>query len=398
MVGSASLLSLLVFAVCFQNGSFQNCSKQAAPSAAKSTFNDTSWNEYLDSVYGSDRPPLRKDEIDFLYKSTPIKIRVRDWNHQRLLGVLQESWGDTYYHYSSKQYDDHEWAEVTRYSTSYLNTYRDQSIVWEEGYSRGFPGRSKNNETKVGYGCWFNVARGSGIFVNVGRTLVTPDKYSSTLFEDLGLTPKGCLTTDTTGDKCYDRYICTAATTKGFDSIQVLSHSELIICGGQCATESVTGACPPVELRSGFRADRSCGCNEQHRILNCGSLPESRPLLSFQLPPASADTFIPKAAPSSDEPYRRTACVSRTQAVPFDGDFELTFGITSGVASHPGMASRAARVMESLSLNSGPWLLIDTGVSRASTMPPDDEMDDKRTQDRHDRPHPATPSSDCLRV
>ena len=38
---------------------------------------------------------------------------------------------------------------------------------------------------------------------------------------------------------------------KGYDSIQILNVYELIICSGRCSNETVTGACVPLELRTG---------------------------------------------------------------------------------------------------------------------------------------------------
>ena len=46
---------------------------------------------------------------------------------------------------------------------------------------------------------------------------------------------------------------CFIASQKGYDSISVLSNSELVVCSGGCATEAVDTACVPIPLRSGAR-------------------------------------------------------------------------------------------------------------------------------------------------
>ena len=129
---------------------------------------------------------------------------------------------------------------------------------WFEGYSEGHPNTGcsdcmdeDHKRIKVPYGCWFNHALGSGIYVDVGRTLTGT---VSRLLEELGLHPiTGCLldglnhTYD--GDlNCIDKYYCSRALTLGYDSIQIVDRQEIVICSGMCATHCFDGACPPVRL------------------------------------------------------------------------------------------------------------------------------------------------------
>lgn len=326
------------------------------------TRNDTVWSTYMDSVYGVERPQVAKEGINFLYKSSPVQIRAIDWGHKRPLSALKELWGDTYFHYSNKVYADNEWAEVTRYSTHYLNQYKIRDMVWEEGYSRGFPGRSPHNETKVSYGCWFNLAKGSGIFVNVGKTLVTPDKYHSTLFRDLGLTSRGCLQTDQTGDSCYDRYICTAALQQGYDSVQVVSHSEMIICSGKCATETLKYTCPPVELRSGFYAQGGCNCSDNNPVLNCGDGEQDHPRITNRF---SSDHIEPAEGVGEgynwSHPQRRSTCIARATPSPTHHTlFNITILFTAGILSHHDALPRVRAAVSPFAHHSNA-VLVDVG-------------------------------------
>ena len=111
----------------------------------------------------------------------------------------------------------------------------------DEGYER----------VKVPYGCWFNHAMGSGIYVDVGRTLTGT---VSRLLEELGLHPTtGCLLDglNRTFDNvlnCIDKYYCSRALALGYDSVQIVDRQEIVICSGMCATHRFDGACPPVRL------------------------------------------------------------------------------------------------------------------------------------------------------
>jgi hypothetical protein len=231
---------------------------------------DLSWEEYRTSVYGPGSN-VTKSDINLLYRNGPVSVKPKGWSLKRPLYSLSSSWGETYFRYSDKFYRNYEWAEVNRYSTKYLQSFKTSKEEWVEGLSVGFPGRSKKNSTKVSYGCWFNIARGSGIYVNVGRSLVTNDKYKSSLFKDLGLTSKGCLQSDGTGEKCYDRYVCTAALHLGYNSVQVTGRSEIVLCGGNCATKELRLTCPPVPMRCGTQAQYPCNCSDNSVLLNCGA-------------------------------------------------------------------------------------------------------------------------------
>ena len=254
-----------------------SCSKSPTP-AKLHTPVDLSWREYVEYVYDT-KEYVDKKEINFLYAKLPIEVQSPHWEHKKPLNMLDRDWGDTYFQLKSRPYADNSWVEVSRYSTSYLNRFRGLKPEWTEGLGTGYPRVGFTD--KIPYGCWFNMAKGSGISVNVGRTLVATDKYKSTLFKELRLTSMGCLpslsssssstatvtannslitssdhsttasSTFNTSRFCYDRFLCTAALALGYDSIQLIDKSELVICSGACATQVLRDTCPPLPLRRG---------------------------------------------------------------------------------------------------------------------------------------------------
>ena len=123
---------------------------------------------------------------------------------------------------------------------------------------------------KLAYGCWFNWnAFGSGIFVNVGRSLRARRRSeASRLLNATCPDPPHCY------GGSMDFLWCTLASRLGYDTIQVQnSHaelsSELIVCGKGCATVRLNGTCPPgVALRDASGA--ACNCSEASARLNCG--------------------------------------------------------------------------------------------------------------------------------
>ena len=123
-------------------------------------------------------------------------------------------------------------------------------------------------------GCWFFLARGSGVFVNIGRSLRrgTRQEVTSLLLGRRDL------------DDADDEW-CDAAVRRGYDSVLVgtegagyTTHeseltrdaAELVVCSGACAREWSLDACSPLELRSGSRAQLPCHCDNRSAVLNCG--------------------------------------------------------------------------------------------------------------------------------
>lgn len=192
---------------------------------------------------------------------------------------------------------DHTWTEVTRVSTGCIRgsdgaamSYSDGEL-FTEGRNRGWPGdagRGAYNflpeaaaaRSRWPYGCWFYLMRGTGIAVNVGRSLRAATRRDVHARLGIPCAAAGFCTAPP-GDKLY----CYLAAKAGFNSIQIArahfnGRPELIVCSGKCMTAAVGGACPPIPLRAGgataasqYRKDSThakCRCNHASALLNCG--------------------------------------------------------------------------------------------------------------------------------
>ena len=133
-------------------------------------------------------------------------------------------------------------------------------------------------------GCWFLLARGSGIFVHTGGRTRALRSISDALLSGFGH-----------GEARHPIDLCFAkvARRQGLHSLQLLAGNdqpygerlerrfgvpsvpaaELIVAGTPCmtrATPLMSGCVPGVELRTGLAAQHPCTCSdEQPRVLNC---------------------------------------------------------------------------------------------------------------------------------
>ena len=182
---------------------------------------------------------------------------------------------------------DYTLVEVTRIAPS-CKPIRD----YAEGRAVGWPGDHTRYQLVRGaaspwtplasdpertwpYGCWFyGRARGSGVFVNVSRSLRFLDRTRAARYFGLAVPGPG----DTAhayhpGDKLW----CTLALQQGYDTIQVAqSHRrgsyEIVACRG-CEHDRNTGVCPPSSLPLIAAGGRECACDDASSILNCHGAP-----------------------------------------------------------------------------------------------------------------------------
>eukprot|EP00316_Scyphosphaera_apsteinii_P017309 CAMPEP_0119340814 /NCGR_PEP_ID=MMETSP1333-20130426/101060_1 /TAXON_ID=418940 /ORGANISM="Scyphosphaera apsteinii, Strain RCC1455" /LENGTH=187 /DNA_ID=CAMNT_0007352645 /DNA_START=531 /DNA_END=1091 /DNA_ORIENTATION=- len=112
----------------------------------------------------------------------------------------------------SWNHSDHAWVEVTRWPTRCLL----MASTFTNG--RGMPtlcdGLLQDNET---YGIWFFAAGGSGVWVNLGRSLRFEGRRQAKAYLCKHGSPSACPGHAT----LTDRYWCKAALNLGYDSIQV---------------------------------------------------------------------------------------------------------------------------------------------------------------------------------
>ena len=165
--------------------------------------------------------------------------------------------------------EDNTWVEVTRWKAG----CRQPGWKQCEGLSAVFTFGNRSH-ARVIYGCWFFIARGTGIFVNSGRSKRFSTRTDAARFFNADYHSRD------------DSKWCSAALAQGYDSFQLgvdqaeyVRHesrkrrdlTELIICSGACATQELCGVCPPLELRSGSSANLPCECSEAGGMLNCKS-------------------------------------------------------------------------------------------------------------------------------
>ena len=245
---------------------------------------DFLWHDYFELVYG-ERKAVDIHSLNFFYKGTALHIdpqfhlslKPMHTNVDAILSLYANLFSTN----SSKQYyPDNDWAEVTRFSVKCMSSYFFNGVMYNEGWnSTGAPFfPSFREKNRVNCGCWFQRVRGSGVFVNVGKTLVAKSRPELHNLLKITCSRRGRGNCFVEGDKNY----CTRALILGYDSIQFdtvesypppfgeMFSPELIICNGNCSTESVTSSCVPVATRTGIHATIPCTCDKNLTIINCG--------------------------------------------------------------------------------------------------------------------------------
>ena len=181
-------------------------------------------------------------------------------------------------------HSDGSWVEVTRWASKCA---LHPSVMRCDGRQPATMSRGGQKTGPWTYGCWFFlVGRGTGVYVNVGRSMRFQSRAH--LSRHFGLQDR------------FSNYYqpdfewCKHALKLGYDSILVgsensstwrpqsrlgelpeHSQAELVICSGQCNERRACDACPPVEMRTGIAAQLPCACDPRTPILNCGTLQEA---------------------------------------------------------------------------------------------------------------------------
>ena len=156
---------------------------------------------------------------------------------------------------------------------------------------------ARDNSTSLQYGCWFFAVRGTGIFLDVRRTLVLPHKRQGVASLEWQYEaavgkppPKG-----STGTlrAVFDRNIAFVADHLGYDTVQIhfdelpVPVSEIVTTPRYaCDVQNSGGAgvfhqqkryrqtpCAPVPLQKMWGNSSECICDMGVGILNCGGKP-----------------------------------------------------------------------------------------------------------------------------
>ena len=208
------------------------------------------------------RPPPKQILREYALNRSIVTI----YDKRGRLGAWWDSTAIIIQRQTREAFPDNEWVEVAR------------TRAWRNDVERAtFPEGSKQ------YGCWFIVARGTGVFVNVRRTLVLQTRsVVDTAAANLTLTPFGTVWNEI--PRYVDWQFARGTRSGGYDSLQILygnPHpfgkptrpvSELILVDKGCMSgkEPLPDACAPVEARGGWHADRPCQCVEGRPVMNCG--------------------------------------------------------------------------------------------------------------------------------
>lgn len=107
---------------------------------------------------------------------------------------------------------------------------------------------------------------GSGIFINLGRTLVLRDRVEAIRF----------FHNFTSATGVQDRHWASAALKLGYDTVQILTSvgvggmPEILVARQACLSQPMAiHTCPPIELRTGEDASLRCNCSDAIPLLNC---------------------------------------------------------------------------------------------------------------------------------
>ena len=267
------LLLLLQQSILSLQQDISSCSPTSVLLKTIDNVTDGAWDMYIKAVYG---PTARVEEFDNIdhFQSTYIMADVNvvtEWNQNPIKEIymqhfLRKKRGPGLLDWSHG-YPSNSWVEVSR-SRECTHIY----FSFEEGLSTGAKYSKTDfsyNDT-IPYGCWFFVTRGTGVFVNVGKTLISYDRED--VNRRFGLfcnRPPFC-------EPQGDRYWCQKALSEGYDSIQVVNananeNHELVICSGKCSTQPVDVNCAPMEIRTGYNASEPCNCVEGTPIINCNN-------------------------------------------------------------------------------------------------------------------------------
>ena len=177
---------------------------------------------------------------------------------------------------------DYTRMEVSRMAPPCLQTTTFDRKIVHEGLSTGFPGDVRYPRSSQAadpsrlwpYGCWFFAnARGSGVFIDVGRSLRFDNRSHAALSVD-ALFPN-VSAADGFASFPGDKLWCYVALMHGYDSIQIAREfgwlHEIVACSG-CDREPSLSACPPAArpVYNSSNATAPCECDPARTVVNCG--------------------------------------------------------------------------------------------------------------------------------
>ncbi|KAG8460424.1 hypothetical protein KFE25_011915 [Diacronema lutheri] len=144
------------------------------------------------------------------------------------------------------------WIEVLRVRNPYEG---------EEGHAHGY---AVHGRMRFG-GTWYYAVRGSGVWLNVGRTLVVNKTWPSHARQQIAINEARRAGYDTLQYPWLWQF--------GMHEVVDLRtyYGRAAMSAARERAQPSARVCPPAGvLRAGLRAQLECGCSEAQRLLNCG--------------------------------------------------------------------------------------------------------------------------------
>lgn len=284
------------------------------------------YSEYVRSVYG-DRElehPIRTHDFQFVYSSARFQdlwpmgaCRGNTKRRNSRLAVVGPRCSPSYCR-PFEQRDAQ--RNTTRYAFEWYNSDGSNvmGVRWHDPATRVLPIRPMQwveiarwpafPETNNAYGTWFSLAKGSGVFINVGETYIAYEAGDFDRLEEkwaaasnLSLLPtayelrRGFWKGKTriphdklhklSGVSRHEPYPYFAYEL-GMDSLQIMSPPQIVVTSRSSAVNSTccpgcsmhqlaircsyrTSACGEIPYRSGHMAARPCVCSNRYGMTNC---------------------------------------------------------------------------------------------------------------------------------
>lgn len=271
--------------------------------ANAASLRSSEWASYFESVYGIDtmRFPFSLAELVFFYSeflpksvASSIKLRKQKSSLAPIGGPLV--FGDLYYLYGGdvplRPNGDRDWKRMDTYRCIYPVGSEGggvRAVHGNPGLESGLPSRSKvevthrsdrkyfkwaansfkKNSAKItnqDAGMWFYLAPGSGIFLDLGRTIVFEDHDKAS--RKFGC-KRGCKSA------CLAECFTKRAAAQGYDTVQFTARHESLLKYEIMDTrvQKQKGGCPATDnprFTSGWDGTRPCHCDPSSLKLNCG--------------------------------------------------------------------------------------------------------------------------------
>eukprot|EP01041_Mallomonas_annulata_P002011 gene2011-3909_t len=293
-----------------------------------SQASDISLLQYVHSVYG------KYDGASFspqtIYLRSNVEVVLPQISSNPALPANSFT-----YSTSSDQYipllQNNQWTEVTRVDSKCISPQNKDEL-------------GSQNQT----GCLFQLAAGSGIYVNIGRHLRASNSSHVRRLLQICQNTIG-IEEASKGSKCtHSTQLCAKILSNGYDSLLIESPPNLLICSGECGHNIITNSCVPIETKTGYNASLRCTCDNKQPILNCGN-------------PISTIESCEYKKPLKSLGYRPKTCFllpnkSRIKLK----SFNLTVAFTSDVHGELNQLPKLVSVVNQLR-RKHPLLVVDSG-------------------------------------